>query len=182
MSPLRHFYILLLGTGLVACAPPGELPEAGPVIPDYGAVYEVPKAASVGTPADGVRAVFDVGESPSDPGDINPRIITIARYLNMHAQADYARSNVRAVLVLHGPAAKDALRNFAYRRRHGADNPNRELLAKLHDAGVEIYICGQSATSRGYKPEEIDEPVETALSAMTVLAQAQADGYALIAF
>ena len=24
-------------------------------------------------------------------------------------------------------------------------------------AGVEIYVCGQSATSRGYKPEEIDD-------------------------
>ena len=56
------------------------------------------------------------------------------------------------------------------------------LLAALDEAGVEIYLCGQTAVHRGLPPDELAPQVQLALSAMTVLVTLQAEGYALIAF
>ena len=52
----------------------------------------------------------------------------------------------------------------------------------VFDIGVGVYLCGQSAAHRGFADQEIAEPVEVVLSAMTVLLQKQAEGYGMIAF
>jgi len=156
--------------------------RSGPVIDAHGEVYAVPRAVKTGDPAEGLSAVFDVKVGSEDPQDLNIRIETVARYLNMHARAGYPRDRTRATLVLHGTAARDALSNAGYRKRFDTDNPNLALLAELRKAGVEIYLCGQSAAYRGFDRKELAPSVEMALSAMTVLVQRQSKGYALIAF
>lgn len=157
-------------------------PTRGPVIHEYGEVYAVPDPAKTGDPKKGLRAVFDVKLGADDPREVNVRIETVARYLNMHAAAGYPRDRTRATLVLHGTASRDALTDEAYHKRFTTDNPNRDLLEQLRAAGVEIYLCGQSAAVRGFEREELAPAAEMALSAMTVLIQRQSKGYALIAF
>lgn len=154
----------------------------GPVIEDYGPVYEV-EAPDFATPREReTRAVFDVARSPDPPDRLNPSIVTVARFLNLHARAGVPREHLGAALVLHGGAGKDALSHAAYRKRFGTENPNLELIARLRDAGVRVILCGQTARSRGFDRAELQEPVELALSAMTALIALQQDGYALIAF
>jgi intracellular sulfur oxidation DsrE/DsrF family protein len=80
-------------------------------------------------------------------------------------------------MVLHGGAAKDALSNEAYRKRFGVDNPNLPLLEALVQAGARIYLCGQSAGSRGITKADMAAPVKLALSAMTAHLVLQMDGY-----
>jgi len=55
-------------------------------------------------------------------------------------------------------------------------------LIALHDAGVKIYLCGQTAAGRGFTTEDLNPAVSVALSAMTAHVRLQADGYTLIPF
>ncbi len=157
-------------------------PKSGPVIDGFGAVYAVPDV-DYATPADHVyRVVFDVSGSPETPDQLNASINTLARFLNMHAQAGVLPENLLLALVLHGGAGKDALHHDAYRKRFGIENPNLALLEALQQAGVRIYLCGQTASHRGYPKKDLAAPVQLALSAMTALVTLQAEGYELVAF
>jgi intracellular sulfur oxidation DsrE/DsrF family protein len=100
----------------------------------------------------------------------------------MHARAGFPKNKVHAALVLHGAASEAALSAEAYRDRHGAPNPNLQLLSELRAAGVQIFLCGQSAAHRGIAHDDLSADVDLALSAMTVLVQLQSSGYSLIAF
>jgi intracellular sulfur oxidation DsrE/DsrF family protein len=173
---------ILIGATLLLALPATAQEATGPAIEDHGPVYAIPDAVEFGDPIEGVKAVFDISVGSEDPAAINARIETVARFLNMHVAAGYPQESVQAALVLHGSAARDALNNEGYRERYGVDNPNTALLAALAEAGVEVYLCGQSREHRGFGPDEIAEPVETALSAMTVLLAKQKMGYGLIAF
>lgn len=157
-------------------------PKSGPIIEKYGAVYHIVAPDFPADPLREYRVVFDIAESPGGPGEVNALINTVARFLNMHAQAGVPRERMKAAFVLHGGAAKDALNEEAYQRRFQTENPNRELLEALQEAGVGIYLCGQSAAARGFAREELAPPVKVALSAMTVLVTLQAEGYQLIRF
>lgn len=155
--------------------------RTGPVIEGFGPVFDVPDADFAPVDVD-YRLVFDVAQGMDDPAQVNRRIASLARFLNMHARAGVPLERMHLALVVHGTAGKDLLDNEAFRARHGTDNPNLPLLEALHEAGVEIYLCGQTAYSRGLAKEDLAEPVELALSAMTALARLQAEGYGLIAF
>ena len=173
-----HKLLPVVGLTLIAGSLQAQTAD-GPVISGFGAVYEIPHPGFV-TPKDHVyRVVFDVAESPEAKDQLNRSINSVARFLNMHAQAGVPVENMQLALVLHGGAAKDALDHEGYRRRFGVDNPNLALLEALESAGVEIYLCGQSASSRGLLRDELSEPVSLALSAMTVVAYLQNQGYAV---
>lgn len=83
-------------------------------------------------------------------------------------------------VVAHGPALKTLLTDDAYFSRYGIDKPNTEPVQKLHVAGVRFYLCGQSVMFGGYEKEELLAPAKVALSAMTMMTELQADGYALL--
>jgi intracellular sulfur oxidation DsrE/DsrF family protein len=154
----------------------------GPFIERFGPVYPVANPDFATARDVEYRAVFDVSIGAPSPDGVNARIETLARFLNMHGQSGVPLENMKLALVLHGTAGKDALSDRAYEARYGLDNPNLPLLEALKRAGVEIYLCGQTAVHRGLRREELADPVEVALSAMTVLVTLQAGGYQLIAF
>jgi intracellular sulfur oxidation DsrE/DsrF family protein len=156
-------------------------PRAGPVVEDFGAVFDVP-AIDWETPDVEYRAVFDVRDPAESEDARNRGIETVARYLNMHARAGVPREKLHAALVLHGGAAKGALSDEAYRERYGTANPDRELIEALVEAGAEVILCGQSAMSRGFPATDLAPGVRVALSAMTALVAYQQQGYGLIAF
>ena len=168
--------------GWLAEAQPRPGASMGPVVAEYGPVFEVASPDFATELERDYRAVFDVARSPEQGDGANPSIVTVARFLNMHAQAGVPQARLRAALVLHGAAGKDALHDLAYRQRFGRSNPNAPLIDKLHESGVRIILCGQTAASRGFERGELAEPVELALSAMTALVALQRDGFELIAF
>lgn len=168
-----------------APAPPEEAPPravTGPVISAFGPVYPIAEPGFPARPDHVYRVVFDVGDTPAAANARNAKIETVARFLNLHARAGVPPENMQLALVLHGAAGRATLQNAPYRERFGVDNPDLALLEALHEAGVEIYLCGQTAAHRGLATEELAPPVELALSAMTVLATLQNEGFALIAF
>ena len=122
----------------------------------------------------------DEAVSNADETSVNTGLVSVARYLNMHARNGVPVANMDIAVVAHGPALKTLLSDEAYQTRYGIDNPNSELLEKLDAAGVDLYLCGQSMTFGGFEKSELASPVKVALSAMTMLTVLQSDGYALL--
>ena len=154
----------------------------GTIIPEFGRTFEVPNP-DFKTNTDMVfKAVFDVASAPDDPSKRNPSIETIARFLNMHANAGVPEKNLLVRMAIHGQASYGLLNNEAYKAKFGVDNPNIKLLEAIEKAGVEILLCGQTAGARNITKERRLPLTKVALSAMTILIQSQNEGYRMIAF
>ncbi len=148
----------------------------GPVIESAGAVFSVD--ADVPTPADrDYRLAFEVATPAPSADRLNTGFNTVARFLNMHAQAGVPAESVRAAVVVHGAASFELLDDEAYRARFGVDNPNAELIRELVAAGHPVILCGQSAASRGVPTDGLIPGVRVALSAMTAFLLLQDEGY-----
>jgi intracellular sulfur oxidation DsrE/DsrF family protein len=168
---------LLLSIGISA-----QKKSKGPVLPDYGEVYQVENADFKTNNAAEFKAVFDIMDSPESHGEINRSIETAARFLNMHAQSGVPVENLKIALVLHNNASKDVMDNDAYRKRYGTENPNRGLIQALLDVGGQVIFCGQSSNARNIPKEDLIPGIQLSLSAMTALIQLQNENYKLIKF
>jgi intracellular sulfur oxidation DsrE/DsrF family protein len=182
MTRLALFAVLLMPYTLLFAQNAPKTMISGPVITGYGDFFGVD---NLDTPVDTslvYKVVFDIAASPDNKQQVNPGINTIARFVNMHTHAGVPLKNLQVAAVVHGSAIKDIVHQEAYRKRFGTDNPNYDLIQQLHQAGVEFYICGQTAVNRDILDDEIAEPVKVALSAMTILISLQSDQYQLIRF
>ena len=157
-------------------------PVTGPVIEAYGPVYPVAEGSFNLKPETVYKVSMDVSASEDFSDDVNRRLESAARFLNMHARNGIDPKNIELVIVVHGSAAKDLLKDEAYQERFDEPNPNTAMLAALHEAGVRIYLCGQTAAYRGFAAKDLNPAVSLALSAMTVHVRLQSEGYALIPF
>lgn len=171
--------VLLL---LISVSAYGQERFSGPVIYDAGSVFSVEDSDFKINVDQNFYAVFDIATTPEDPSQINPLINSLARFLNMHAQAGVSIKNLKVAFAVHGMANKDVLNNEAYQKRFQMGNPNLELIHALKEAGPEMYICGQTMVFRNVDRAEVLSEVKVALSAMNVLVSLQGQGYGLIRF
>lgn len=169
-----------------------EMPEGfatGPVFSEYGP--HAPIESDVPLPADTKLATaFDV--AAGQEGALNRTLVSVTRFINMHAANGVARENMRVAVVVHGPAVFDMAVDGAYARKYAsaiskqAANPNAPLVAALlaEETGVDvqIIICGQSAAAQGLAKSELLPGVMMELSAMTAHARLQQSGYTLNPF
>ncbi len=176
LLPVALLFVVGEAAPLQAQAPLGE-PSTGPVIEEFGPVFLIPFLEVEPDREMQYRVVFDVAQSSDTPGEVNRYIESVARFLNMQARAGVSLDRMQLAVVLHGSAAKDALRPGPFAERYGTVNRNADLLESLAEAGVEIYLCGQSAMSRGLPGEDLLEPVQVALSAMTTIAMLKKEGF-----
>jgi intracellular sulfur oxidation DsrE/DsrF family protein len=188
--PLIAFTAWTFALGVAAPAPtsaqaqtpaPGSTRQMGPVVPSFGGVFDVPDAVLMPPKDRDLKLRFDVNQGP-DPGELNMGFDTVARYLNQHARAGVPKERLKAALVIHGTAGKDTLGNDEYRKRFGKDNPNLKLLDELKAAGVQLYLCGQTAMSRNLPRQTVTPVVSFALSAMVAHMALERDGYLLNPF
>ena len=166
----------LLVSFQVAAEPAG----VGPVFEEYGPTFAI---EGLDVPVDkgmDYKAVFDASAYPGDVTAINVELESVARFINMHARHGVPLENMHLAVVLHGEALKSALAHDAYRERYDVENPNLALLMQLAEAGVRLYVCGQSLGFRDFEASELVSQVDVALSAMTMLTVLQAEGYALL--
>jgi intracellular sulfur oxidation DsrE/DsrF family protein len=157
-----------------------EEPSFGPVIKNHGPTYPI---ADRDVPLEEgfvYRAVFDVASYSEDVTAMSTRLVSVARFLNMHARNSVPVANMDLAVVVHGAAVKNLLNNDAYQVRYKVDNPNLELVMNLREAGVRFFVCGQSLAFGGVAKDELASPVKVALSAMTMLTVLQSEGYALL--
>ena len=154
----------------------------GPVIEEYGLTYTVPDPDLETEKTKEFKVVFDIKDAAENPAKVNRLFETVARFLNMHANAGVPLKNLKPVMVVHGGAAFGLLKNKFYKEKYGVDNPNLDLLNKLHAAGIPVILCGQTAGARDISAKKRWEHTQMALSAMTALIQYQNMEYRLIAF
>lgn len=151
---------------------------AFPRIADFGGIVREMGAAE--PPRRGVKIVFDI-TADGKPEERNKGLENVARYLNLNEDAGFKPVDVTLALVLHGAATKAALNDLAYANRTGVNkNPNSELIHELNACGVEIFVCGQSLARNKFSLEEVADEVTVAVSAMTVNANKQQDGYSYL--
>lgn len=156
--------------------------SAGPLIPDYGAVWHVPTPEFKTDTSLEYKVMFDIYNSPDDPNSLNLALNSLARFMNMHAKAGVPAENLHVAAIVHNKSSWDLLSNEAYQEKYGVANPNHKLIQQLKAAGADIYQCGQSLYSRAVPREQLMPEVEVALSAMTVILHLQKEGYQLIKF
>ncbi len=149
-----------------------------PTIKDYGKVVRLAGAAQ--QPREGSKFCVDITRG-GPPGELNPAIEKIARYVNIYGGAGKSPAKFQMAIVLHGDATLAALNTDAYVQIfHTRDNPHLDCLRKLREAGVEIYICGQSLIGKGAEPDQVAKLADVAVSALTTLVNLQADGFAYL--
>jgi hypothetical protein len=167
--------VTMTSTGAV-----GDTPNSfHPQVERFGGIVRVPNAAE--PVRRGAKVVFDITtDSKSD--ELNKGIDSVARYLNLNAEAGFKPADAKLALVLHGAATKAALNDMAYAKHASATkNPNLELIRKLKSCGVEVFVCGQSLARNNFARTEVAGEVTVAVSAMTVNVNKQQDGYAYLA-
>ena len=170
------FLLLILGSSHSVYA---DEPSLGPVIEGYGPTYPIDNRDVALRDGFNYKAVFDAAAN-TDEKSLNSGLVSVARYLNMHARNGVVLEQMNVAIVAHGPALKTLLTDAAYKERFGMVNPNSELVHKLAAAGVSIYVCGQSMAFGGIEKSELVDSAEVALSAMTMLTVLQTDGFALL--
>lgn len=154
---------------------------AGPVLPDVGPI--APVESDLAVPKDAkFKIAFDIS-AKATPGSLSRQIETAARTLNMHVAAGVPKENVQIVAIFHGPAAMDLLKPEVYAARNdGKANGSMDAIRKLIGAGVEFYLCGQTATGQNISKADLLPGVKMSLSAITAHAVYQQRGYTLNPF
>lgn len=152
----------------------------GPVFVDYGENALVSNGLQK-PEEQRFKVVFDVSEG-AEPGALNRRFNTVARFINMHVRAGVPRDNIKAALVVHGKASYELMRNKPFEQRFGRQNISSDLLERLIENNVAVQLCGQSAAHLGITSDSLIDGVVLSLSAITANALLQQQGYTLNPF
>ena len=142
--------LALAFAGLAAAAASGAVAD-GPVflfpqVARFGGIVRTPDAAE--PPRRGAKIVFDI-TADSKPEEVNKGLESVARYLNLNAEAGFKPADAKLALVLHGGATKAALGDEAYAKHTAAmKNPNLDLIRELKTCGVGVAVCGDCSSAK----------------------------------
>ena len=151
-----------------------------PRIKTAGGVYALATSVTMPAADHEYRLVIDATSGEVTEAGINRRLEIAARAVNLYALAGVRADQLKLAVVIHGKATPAVLADVSYQKKFGKPNPNTALIAELHKAGVRISLCGQAMIHAGFTMSDVHEDVRVELSAMTTLAELQADGYQLI--
>lgn len=186
-SPIRRMLawsgVVLL---LVACAaavaftvsrPRPDPRLTYPRIHGAGGVLPVgPDALMPSTRADH-RLYIDIDSDEPSHGEVNRRLHTAAKLLNLYALAGVPNDKVHLVVLFYGQGVDLALSDAAYRKKFGRPNPNAGLIRQLHQANVDMVVCGQALGHQNFVAANIRPGMKLSLSALTTREELQAAGY-----
>lgn len=175
MNTVRFASILLLVFALnVSFA---EESDQRPIIKDFGQSFPVLDRDVPLIEGHQYQVVFELTQYSTDMTVVNRDFDRVARFLNAHAAQGVPREKMDIAVVVHGAALISMLNNEAYREKYGSDNPTLPLVNQLAEAGVGLYVCGQSLGFRKWTKSELASPAKVGLSAMTLVNAFQTKGY-----
>ena len=125
------------------------------------------------------RIAWGVNVGPSKPDSIVPGFRSAANFLYVADANAVPRANIHQAVVVWGSATHSLLKNEAYKTARGADNASIPLLQALHDAGVQIIVCGEALLNRKLSRDDLLPFVKVAPTATMALATLHAQGYAI---
>lgn len=174
-------YLLFL-TSLLATIAGSAQNKVNPVIKSYGTVFEIPTADHKPDPATEYKIIVELTENTPKADSLNIYLEAIATLINLHAAEGVPQKNIKLVVVLRKGATYAVFGDELFRKYFKVDNPNRQLIKELTDAGVEFYVCGQTMIKRNTKEEELMPGTKIASSGLTAISTYQLKGYTMIKF
>jgi intracellular sulfur oxidation DsrE/DsrF family protein len=156
--------------------------KVNPVIKSYGTVYEIPSAHHKPDPSMEYKIIVELTENTPKPDSLNIYLEAIATLVNLHAAEAVPQKNIKLVVILRKGATYAVFADELYKKYFKVDNPNRQLMKELTDAGVEFYVCGQTMIKRNTKEEELMPGTKIASSGLTAISTYQLKGYTMIKF
>lgn len=160
---MRRLIVAALAVLALPMAALAQERMTGPVFNGFGSwtpiesTQEVPKDQHY-------RAIFDSSKGAT-PGELNGRIDSAARYINLLVAAGVPRENIEVAIVVHGSASWDVVTDAAYARKYpGQANGSAKAIAEMVASGVEFYICGQAAAHHGIANADLLPGVTMSLS------------------
>jgi intracellular sulfur oxidation DsrE/DsrF family protein len=156
--------------------------RVNPVIKNYGGIFEIPYAVEKPDPSLDYNIVIEVERTSDRPDSINWALYNVARLINLHVMGGVPKEKLSVVLAIHGGAAFTVMNNDDYKAKYRVNNPNLKLYQELEQAGVKIFVCGQSLIARNINRANLVPEVKIATSMLTILTTYQLKGYALLKF
>ena len=153
-----------------------------PVIKSYGGIFEIPYAAEKPDPSLDYNIVIEIERASDTPDSTNWALYTVARLINLHVMGGVPKEKLHVVLAIHGAAAFSVMNNDTYKAKYGVDNPTLKLFRELQQAGVKMFVCGQSLIARKIDRYKMVPEVKVASSMLTVMTTYQLKGYAALKF
>lgn len=153
-----------------------------PFITQFGDVMEVPFAVDVMDKKADYKVLIDVISPSANPKEISEFLENIARIANLHIAGGVNPKKLKLMAVVHGGAVPFILNNETYKQKFGVDNPNLPLFKALKEAGIPLYVCGQTLFKRKVDPATVAPEFETVLSAITTITTYTSKGYTMLKF
>lgn len=150
-----------------------------PLLKGYGEIKYFDQAAQQPDPKSEYKLIFDIKSDQLKNG-VNKSLWIIARIMNLLHVGKVPPANVKIVAAIHGEASYIVLEDISYKEKFGKLNPNLDLIEKLEEQGVSIFICLQALASRKISVNDIHPSVTQAISAMAVVTNYQLKGYKLM--
>ena len=154
--------------------------KKGPLIKEFGPHAQVQHNDKLNNQTR-FKLAFDVADK-AEPGKVNRKFESLARFLNMQVANGVPADSIELALIVHGKASEDLLNQAEYQKRNSTENANAALLSQLAKYGVDIRVCGQSASYYKIDNELLLPEVTMSLSAMTAHALLQQQGYTVNPF
>jgi len=150
-------------------------------VPGFNAGRDLPGAHNSPDPNAEYKVVFDLVVTDEDLDDPYPMLPLVAVYVNTLAKFGVPAENRKISVVLHRGSGLIGLKNDEFKARNdGHDNPNIELIKKLHTAGVTFHQCGQGVLARELDRSDIMDEVQIDYWALTTLVELDKQGYVRI--
>jgi len=156
--------------------------KVSPVVKNFGGIFEIPYAEEKPDPTLDYKIIVEVVSNTEKYDSINWPLFNVARLINLHVMGGVPKEKIQVVVIIHGAAAMTVMNNEAYKARYGVDNPNLKLYQELQQAGIKMFVCGQSLIARKIDRFKMVPKVKIATSALTTLTTYQLKGYAMLRF
>ena len=151
-----------------------------PFIKGFGGVSEIPMATEKPDSKKTYKIIVEVNTENPQPAKVHELMEKIASIANLHVLGGVQPEKLQIVAVIHGPAAMYIMNDSVYQQKYGSSNPNIPLFHALREAGIKVFVCGQSMMKRNIDPATISPDLGIALSAMTTLSTYQQRGYVML--
>lgn len=173
--------LLLIGLLFVSVAGLSQN-RVNPVIKNYGGIFEISYAEEKPDPTLDYKIIIEIATASDKPDSTNWALYNVARLINLHVMGGVPKEKLHVVLAIHGGAAFSVMDNKSYKAKYGVDNPTLKLFKELDQAGVKMFVCGQSMIARNIDRFNMVPEVKVATSMLTTMTTYQLKGYAALKF
>jgi len=166
-----------VAVGYAGRAQAAQAAQGTPPIASASAAKDFAGAKELPDPQTDYKVVFSVSATVKED-EVHPTLKLIGLYLNTLAHNGVPAKNRHFAAMFHQGGGDAVFSNEVYKARHnGVDNPNIAVLKELHEAGVELRVCGQGLIGKNVDPSQLLPGVQADLWALVTMVNLQSRGY-----